>query len=83
MKVLLVGLGRWGEKHSACSRSLGVDLWVADLSEERRALAVQAGVAACARVADFRAVLPEVDAVDLVTPADTQLRAGERMPACR
>lgn len=74
MKVLLIGLGRWGEKHVRVLTELGAELWVADLSEERRALAVQAGVPANRAVADFRAVLPTVDAVDLVTPADTHLR---------
>jgi UDP-N-acetylglucosamine 3-dehydrogenase len=74
LKVLLVGLGRWGEKHVRVLTELGVELWVADLSEERRAFAVRAGVAASRAVADFRAVLPHVDAVDLVTPADTHLR---------
>ena len=74
MKVLLVGLGRWGEKHVRVLTEIGVELWVADLSEERRAFAVRAGVAASRAVADFRTVLSHVDAVDLVTPADTHLR---------
>ena len=74
MKALLVGLGRWGEKHLRVLRELGVDLWVSDLSEERRAFAVQAGVPASQAVVDFRSILPMVDAVDLVTPADTHLR---------
>ena len=73
MKVLLIGLGRWGEKHLRVLVELGVDLWVADLSEERRALAVQAGVASARVLADFRTALPDVDAVDLVTPADSHL----------
>jgi predicted dehydrogenase len=73
MTVLLIGLGRWGEKHLRVLGELGVDLWVADISEERRAFAVKAGVAAERAVADFRAALPYVDAVDLVTPADTHL----------
>ena len=45
MKVLLIGLGRWGEKHLRVLGELGVELWVADVSEERRAFAVKAGVA--------------------------------------
>ena len=73
MKVLLVGLGRWGEKHLRVLVELGVDLWVADLSEERRALAVRAGIDPLRVLADFRGALPEVDAVDLVTPADSHL----------
>ncbi len=73
MKVLLIGLGRWGEKHLRVLGELGVEVWVADISEERRAFAVKAGVAVERAVADFRAALPHVEAVDLVTPADTHL----------
>ena len=73
MKVLLIGLGRWGEKHLRVLRELGCELWVADVSPERRAFAVKAGVPAARAVADFRAALPHVDAVDLVTPADNHL----------
>jgi UDP-N-acetylglucosamine 3-dehydrogenase len=73
MKILLIGLGRWGEKHLRVLGELGVELWVSDVSEERRAFAVKAGVAAERAVADFRVALPHVDAVDLVTPADTHL----------
>ena len=46
MKVLLVGLGRWGEKHLRVLAELGVELWVAEVAAERRAFAVKAGVAA-------------------------------------
>ena len=73
MRVLLVGLGRWGEKHLRVLRDLGVGLWVADVSEERRRFAVRAGVDPARAVEDFRAALPHVDAVDLVTPADNHL----------
>jgi predicted dehydrogenase len=84
MRVLLVGLGRWGEKHLRVLTELGVELWAADLSEERRAFAVKAGVAPARAVADFRVALPHVDAVDLVTPADSHLAvAGECLRAGR
>jgi UDP-N-acetylglucosamine 3-dehydrogenase len=73
VKVLLVGLGRWGEKHLRVLGELGVELWVADVSAERRAFAVKAGVAAARAVEDFRQALPHVDAVDIVTPADNHL----------
>ena len=73
MKVLLVGLGRWGEKHLRVLGELGVELWVADVAAERRAFAVKAGVAAARAVEDFRQALPHVDAVDIVTPADQHL----------
>ncbi len=82
MKILLVGLGRWGEKHLRVLTELGAELWVADLSEARRAFAVRAGVAPARVLADFRAGLPRVDAVDVVTPADTHLAlAGECLRA--
>lgn len=73
MRVLLIGLGRWGEKHLRVLGELGGELWVADVSPERRAWAVKAGVPETRAVADFREALPHVDAVDLVTPADSHL----------
>src|SRR5262249_61744777 len=73
MKVLLIGLGRWGEKHLRVLGELGCEVWVADVSAERRAFAVKSGVPEARAVADFRAALPQVDAVDLVTPADNHL----------
>jgi predicted dehydrogenase len=73
MKVLLVGLGRWGEKHLRVLGELGVEVWVADVSAERRAFPLRAGVAKARVVDDFHQALPHVDAVDIVTPADTHL----------
>lgn len=73
MKVLLVGLGRWGEKHLRVLTELGAEVWVADVSQERRVFAVRAGVAPERTVADYRDALGRVDAVDLVTPADSHL----------
>jgi UDP-N-acetylglucosamine 3-dehydrogenase len=73
VKVLLIGLGRWGEKHLRVLGELGCELWVADVSPERRALAIKAGVTEARAVADFRSVLSEVEAVDIVTPADNHL----------
>ena len=82
MKVLLIGLGRWGEKHLRVLGELGCEIWVADVSQERRAFAVKAGVPAAQAVPDFRLALPHVDAVDLVTPADSHLSlAGECLRA--
>ena len=82
MRVLLVGLGRWGEKHLRVLTELGAEVWVADVSEERRAFAVKAGVDPRRVIDDYRAALPHVDAVDLVTPADSHLAlAGECLRA--
>ena len=71
MKVLVVGLGRWGEKHVRVLRDLGVDLWVADVAKERLGWAVERGVDGAQAVEDFRNALEAVDAVDIATPADS------------
>src|SRR5215467_13128792 len=71
MNVLLVGLGRWGENHLRVLGELGVTLWVADVSPARRAWAIRRGVAPGRAVADYRAALAAVDAVDIVTSADS------------
>lgn len=83
MKILLIGLGRWGERHLRALGELGAELWVADLSAARRAFAIEAGVGPDRVVEDFRDALPHVDAVDIVTPtgshaalAEAALRAG-------
>lgn len=75
--VLLVGLGRWGEKHLRVLRELETDLWVADPVEARRAWAVRQGVPTDRVVANYADVLPRVAAVDVVTPADTHRPIAE------
>jgi len=76
VKVLLIGFGRWGEKHLRVLRELGVTLWVADVSAARLASAVRLGVDPARAVIDFRAALPHVDAVDVVTAADSHCAIG-------
>jgi predicted dehydrogenase len=71
MTLLPIGLGRWGDKHLRVLRELGEDLWVADLSATRRAWAEQQGVPPGRVVKDYREALAAVDAVDVVTPADS------------
>jgi predicted dehydrogenase len=71
VNFLLIGLGRWGEKHLRVLRELGMTPWVADLRPERRTWAVGQGVERGRVVDDYRAALPHVDAVDVVTPADS------------
>src|SRR5882724_17370 len=71
VNVLLVGLGRWGENHLRVLGELGVTLWAADVSPERLAWAVRRGVAPSRAVVDYRAALHAVEAVDIVTSADS------------
>ena len=73
MRVLLIGLGRWGEKHLRVLRGLGVEVWVSDVSPDRLAWAVREGVDPARAVPDYRSALTHVDCVDIVTPADNHL----------
>ena len=77
MNVLLVGLGRWGEKHLRVLGEIGATVWIADVSADRRGWATAHGVDPAHAVEDYRAVLDHVEAVDVVTPADSHLSIGE------
>ena len=77
MNVLLIGLGRWGEKHLRVLGEIGATVWVADVSADRRRWATAHGVDPGHAVEDYRAALDHVDAVDVVTPADSHLTIAE------
>ena len=73
MNVLLVGLGRWGEKHLRVLGECGATVWAADVSAARLEWARGQGVPAERTVDDYRRALAHVDAVDIVTPAGSHL----------
>jgi predicted dehydrogenase len=73
VRILLVGVGRWGEKHLRVLRALGATVWVADVAAERRQWAIAQGIAPDRVVADYRTMLAAVDAVSVVTPADSHV----------
>jgi predicted dehydrogenase len=77
VNVLLIGLGRWGANHVRVLRQIGVTVWAADVSAERRQWVIAQGVEPAHAVEDYRAVLGGVDAVDVVTPADSHLTIAE------
>jgi len=77
MDLLLVGLGRWGEKHLRVLSELGVNVWLADPAASRRQWAMSQGIDRARVTADFRSLLACVDAVDVVTPADSQRPVAE------
>src|SRR5207245_10787104 len=82
MNVLLVGLGRWGEKHLRVLRELGATVWVADVAPARLEWAQKQGVESRRAVRDYRTAPAPVDAVDSVTPADSHRAiAGECLAA--
>ena len=63
MRILQVGLGRWGQNHLKSWRKLGVELRVCDESPK-----LLEGLAEPSST-DYRDLLPSCDAVDVVTPA--------------
>jgi UDP-N-acetylglucosamine 3-dehydrogenase len=77
VNVLLVGLGRWGANHVRVLRQLGATVWAAEVSAERRRWAIAQGVEPAHVVEDYRTVLDRVEAVDVVTPADSHLAIAE------
>jgi UDP-2-acetamido-3-amino-2,3-dideoxy-glucuronate N-acetyltransferase len=71
VRILLVGAGRWGANHLRVLRAIGAAVWIADPSPSRRAWALTQGIDPGRVLGDFRTGLEAVDAVDVVTPADT------------
>jgi UDP-N-acetylglucosamine 3-dehydrogenase len=69
VKVLLLGVGRWGSNHLRVARSLPVELFVADPAVERLEVARKAGVKQTQLSADPLAFMSVVDAVVIATPA--------------
>jgi len=76
-KVLLLGLGRWGVNHLRNLRALPVELFVSETETKRLEPAVKAGVAESHLFTRYQDALPLVDAVVVVTPAQTHF------PICR
>lgn len=70
-KILLMGAGRWGMNHLRTWRTLGVDLYVVDASEKTLARCLEMGVSQDRLAKNHERFLEKVDAVDIVTPAET------------
>lgn len=71
MKVLLLGIGRWGANHLRVARLLGVDLYVADPAPQGLERARKAGLAAERLSPDPMAFKDAVTAVVVATPAQS------------
>src|SRR2546428_10724894 len=76
MNVLLVGLGRWGEKHLRVLRELGATVWVADVAPARLEWAQKQGVESRRAVRGYRTALASVGAGGIVTPAHSHPAIG-------
>src|SRR5256885_16216763 len=69
MNVLLVGLGRWGEKHLRVLRELGATVWVADVAPARLEWAQKQGVESRRALRGHRTAPPPWDAAEILIPA--------------
>jgi len=69
VKVLLLGVGRWGSNHLRVARSLPVELFVSDPAGDRLEMARKAGVKEARLSSDPLAFRSMVDAVVIATPA--------------
>jgi predicted dehydrogenase len=77
IKVLLLGLGRWGVNHLRVLHSLPVELFVTDLQAKQLDAARKLGVAEDHLATDHRTFATRVNAIIVVTPAPTHF------PLCR
>ncbi|MBI3291540.1 MAG: Gfo/Idh/MocA family oxidoreductase [Elusimicrobia bacterium] len=78
MKILQIGAGNFGRKHLRVWQGLRQDVYVADKEAGCRAWCLRNGFAADRITAEFEQFLPFVQAVDIVTPADTHGVIGRR-----
>jgi len=68
LKILLVGVGRWGQNHLRVLNSLPVELYVADLRADHLERARALGVPESRLATDVATLLPRVDAAAVVVP---------------
>lgn len=71
MKILLLGLGRWGINHLRNLHLLPVELYVAEMSEKHLEPARKLGIPAERLTTNYKNFLSQVDGVVIVTPAQT------------
>ena len=71
MKILLLGVGRWGTNHLRVLCSTGVELYVVDPDPERLKRARRSGLDDAHLSANYRDFADRVDGAIVVTPAPT------------
>jgi predicted dehydrogenase len=71
MKILLLGLGRWGANHLRNLHSLPVDLYVTDTQQKQLDAARKLGITEDHLSTDPDKFMSQVDAAVVVTPAQT------------
>jgi predicted dehydrogenase len=76
MKIMQIGVGRWGSNHIRVWTNLQVDLYIADISESARGKCIEQGISEDHITDDYHRFLDIVSTVDVVTPASTHYRLG-------
>ncbi len=71
MKILLAGLGRWGSNHLRILKMLNAEVFVADPSGQSKKCALDNNIPEENFSGSMDDFIDKVDAVDIVTPADT------------
>ena len=77
MKLLLIGIGRWGANHLRVLHSLPVELFVSELDGKRLESARKLGIPDSHLSTDYKQFAAQVDGVVIVTPAQSHF------PLCR
>lgn len=73
MKMLLIGIGRWGRNHLKTLSKMVDDLYVVDADANQLKIGKEFSIPPDHLSTDYRDFLDRVDGVDIVTPADNHL----------
>ena len=73
MKILQIGVGRWGKNHLKSLMKLCDELYVVDADPGQLKTCDELSIPVDHRSTDYRSFLDRVDGVDIVTPADNHL----------
>ncbi len=73
MKLLLIGVGRWGRNHLKALAKLVDELYVVDMDPAQLKSCKEFSIPSDHLSTDYRDFLDRVDGVDVVTPADNHL----------
>ena len=71
IKILLLGLGRWGVNHLRNLNNLPIELFVAEISDQRLEPARKLGLPADRLTTNYKDFIRKIDGVVVVTPAQT------------
>lgn len=73
MRILLIGVGRWGRNHLRTWTKLVDELYVADADPGQSKVCSEFSIPPSRFSLDYRDFLDQVDGVDIVTPAESHL----------